>query len=160
MTASLIQSFTLGQTILFSAPSYNGPNWLTEFEATGTQHAIQGSALFGAIEDLTRSHHRKYCWCSVLQVRQLEAHASASSQARWGWTPFAQEQQWKCIAGLYHHAYWQMVKQQISTLHQKASGAVLSTRRKTNAHVLVILKDTGDHTTSSFNQRPPAVQPP
>ncbi len=32
------------------------------------------------------------------QARQSEAHASALSQARWECTPFAQEQQWKCIS--------------------------------------------------------------
>jgi hypothetical protein len=61
--------------------------------------------------------------------------------------------------GLYHHAYWQMVEQHISTLHQKASGAVLPARRKTNAHIPVVLNNTGDCTTSSFDQGPPAAQP-
>jgi hypothetical protein len=83
MTASLIQSITIGRTILFSALSYNGPNWLTEFGATGTQHAIHQSARFDAMEDLTRSHQRKYCWRSAPQARQAEVHASVSSQARW-----------------------------------------------------------------------------
>jgi hypothetical protein len=53
--------------------------------------------------------------------------------------------------GLYHHAYWQMVERRISTLHQRASGAVLAARRKTNAHFPVILNNTGNCTTSSFN---------
>jgi hypothetical protein len=62
--------------------------------------------------------------------------------------------------GLYHHAYWQMVEQRISTLYKKASGAVLAARCETNAHIPVISNDTGNCTTSSFNQGPPAVQPP
>jgi hypothetical protein len=97
MTTSLIQSFTAGRTILFSALSYNQPDWLTEFGATRTQPAIHQSTQFGAMKDSTRLHQHKYCQRSVPQARQLEAHASASSQARWGRTPFAQEQQWKCI---------------------------------------------------------------
>ncbi len=40
--------------------------------------------------------------------------------------------------GLYHHAYWQMVKQCISMLHKKASGAVLAARCEANAHVRVV----------------------
>ncbi len=143
MTASLIQSFTVGQTIQFSALSYNGPNWLTEFWVTQTQHAIHQSVLCGAVEDLTRSHQRKYCWCSVQQARQLEAHALASSQARWG-----------C------HAYWQMVEQHISMLHKKASGAVIAAHQETNAHVLFVLKDTRNCTKSSFDWGPSAAQPP
>ncbi len=97
MTASLIQSFTVGQMIPFSAPFYNGPDWLTEFGATQTQHAIHQSGQFGAMEDSTRSHQCKYCRRSALQARQSEAHTLALSQARWGHTPFTQEQQWKCI---------------------------------------------------------------
>ncbi len=62
--------------------------------------------------------------------------------------------------GLYHHAYWQMVKQRISTLHKKASGAVLVARCKTNAHVPVVLNNTGNCTKSSFDCGPPAAQPP
>jgi hypothetical protein len=62
--------------------------------------------------------------------------------------------------GLYHHAYWQMVKQRISTLHKNASGAVLTARRKTNAHIPVVSNNTGNCTTSSFDQGPPAAQPP
>jgi hypothetical protein len=60
MTASLIQSFMVGQMILFSAPSYNGPDWLTEFGASRTQHAIHRSAQFGTMEDSTRLHQCKY----------------------------------------------------------------------------------------------------
>ncbi len=62
--------------------------------------------------------------------------------------------------GLSHHAYWQMVEQCISTLHQKASGAILAACCKTNAHVLVVSNNTIDCTTSSFNRGPQAVQPP
>ncbi len=61
---------------------------------------------------------------------------------------------------LYHHAYWQMVKQRISTLHQKASGAVLAAHCKTNAHVPVISNNTRKCTMSSFDWGPPAAQPP
>ncbi len=61
---------------------------------------------------------------------------------------------------LYHHSYRQMVKRRISTLHQKASGAVLATHCETNAHVLVVLDNTRDCTTSSFDWGPPAAQPP
>ncbi len=60
---------------------------------------------------------------------------------------------------LYHHAYWQMVEWHISTLHKKASGAVLMAHCKTNAHVLVVSNNTRNCTTSSFNQGPPAAQP-
>ncbi len=97
MTASLIQSFMVGRMILFSALSYNGPDWLTEFWANQTQHVMHQSARCGAMEDSTRLHQCKCCWCSVPQGRQSEAHVLALSQARWGCTPFAQEQRWKCI---------------------------------------------------------------
>ncbi len=62
--------------------------------------------------------------------------------------------------GLYHHAYWQMVKQRISTLHKKASEAVLTAHHETNAHIPVILNNTGNCTKSSFDQGPLAAQPP
>ncbi len=63
------------------------------------------------------------------------------------------------VTGLYHHAYCQMVKRRISTLHKKASGAVLAARCETNAHVLVVLNNTGNCTKSSFDWGTPAAQP-
>ncbi len=74
---------------------------LTEFRANQTQYAIHRSVLCGAMKDSTRLHQRKYCRHCALQAKQSETHTLALSQARWGRTPFAQEQQWTCISPGY-----------------------------------------------------------
>ncbi len=48
----------------------------------------------------------------------------------------------------------QMVERRISTLHKKASGTVLAAHREINAHVPVVLNDTGNRTKSSFDRGP------
>jgi hypothetical protein len=73
---------------------------------------------------------------------------------RWGRTPFAQEQRWKCILPRYQFIpSFLLADGQAMNFYVtlEASGAVLVERHKTNAHVLVISNDTGNCTKSSFD---------
>jgi len=49
---------------------------------------------------------------------------------------------------------------QIFTLYSEAGGAVLESRRETNAHFSIISNDSRNRATSCFNRRPSAAEPP
>ena len=63
-------------------------------------------------------------------------------------------------ASLYHHAHRQMVERRFPALHQKAGGAILTTRRETNAHIPIVSNDPRRSTTCRLSGRPPSTQPP
>ncbi len=134
------------------------------FGATQTQHAIHKSGLCGLVPRKTWQDRINASIVGALHRKQGSPKRMPRLQAKQDGDALpllrssdGNVSHWS--NGSYHHAYWQMVEGRIFALHQKANGAVLAACCKTNAHVPVISNNTGDCTTSSFDQGPPAVKP-
>ncbi len=148
--------------IQFSALSYNGPDWLTEFglakhnkQYTGmhsfapwqTQQDCINISVNGAPCGKQGSRERPPWFQAKRNRNALPSFRNSDGDVPcWG-------------TGLHHHANRQMVEWRIFVIHLHTGQAILATRCGADAHVPFISSNTGHRTLPGVKQRPPTVQP-